>query len=48
MNKLSPITEPCVGYEQFSKCKKERREFATYMNKLKQVNLQMEWIKVSI
>lgn len=47
MNNLSPITEPCVGYEQFSKHKRKEGICYPYINKLKQANLQMERIKVS-
>lgn len=48
MNNLSPITEPCVGYEQFSKHKRKKGICYPYINKLKQANLQMERIKVSV
>lgn len=48
MNNLSPITEPCVGYEQFSKHKRKEGICYPYINKLKQANLQMERIKVSV
>lgn len=48
MNNFSPITEPCVGYEQFSKHKRKKGICYPYINKLKQANLQMERIKVSV
>ena len=48
MNNLSPTTEPCVGYEQFSKHKRKEGICYPYINKLKQANLQMERIKVSV
>lgn len=48
MNNLNPITEPCVGYEQFSRHKRKEGICYPYINKLKQVNLQMERIKVSV